>query len=42
MTAQPRKAGNFIFKFHFGNVGRFLNEAAGKGYTYKWPQVILT
>jgi hypothetical protein len=41
MTAQPRKAGNFTFKFHIGNGGRYLNEADGKGYTYKWQQVIL-
>jgi hypothetical protein len=42
MTAQPRKAGNFTFKFHIGNGGRYLNEADGKGYTYNWQQVILT
>jgi hypothetical protein len=42
MTAQPRKAGNFTFKFHIGNGGRYLNEADGKGYTYSWQQVILT
>lgn len=42
MTAQPRKAGNFTFKFHIGNGGRYLNETDGKGYTYSWQQVVLT
>jgi hypothetical protein len=42
MTAQPRSAGNFTFKFHIANGGLYLNEADGKGYTYNWQQTILT
>ena len=42
MTAQPRDAGNFTFKFHIANGGLYLNEADGKGYTYRWTQTILS
>jgi hypothetical protein len=42
MTAQPRTAGNFTFKYHIANDGRYLNEADGKGYTYSWTQTILS
>jgi hypothetical protein len=42
MTAQPRDAGNFTFKFHIANGGRYLNQADGKGYTYSWTQTILS
>jgi hypothetical protein len=42
MTAQPRNAGNFTFKFHIANGGRYLNEATGQGFTYFWQQAILT
>lgn len=38
MTAQPRNAGNFTFKFHIGNSGRYLDEADGQGYTYSRTQ----
>jgi len=42
MTAQPRNAGNFTFKYHIANGGLYLNEADGKGYTYSWTQTILS
>jgi hypothetical protein len=42
MTAQPRDAGNFTFKFHVANGGVYINEGDGKGYTYSWTQTILS
>jgi hypothetical protein len=42
MTAQPRNAGNFTFKYHIANGGLYLNEADGKGYTYSCTQTILS
>jgi membrane associated rhomboid family serine protease len=40
MTAQPRDAGNFTFKFHVGDNSLYLNEADGELYTYSWAQSI--
>jgi len=34
MTAQPRDAGSFIFKFHVGDAGLHLGEANGDVYFY--------
>jgi membrane associated rhomboid family serine protease len=42
MTAQPRDAGNFIFKFHVGDNGLHLKQANGEGYTYSWTQTIVS
>ncbi len=42
MTAQPRDAGNFTFKFHIANASLYLNKADAKGYTYSWTQTILS
>ena len=40
MTAQPRDAGSFTFKFHVGDTGLYLDEANGQGYIYSWTQTI--
>lgn len=40
MTAQPRDAGQFTFKFHVGDGLLYLPEASGDVYTYSWPQLI--
>jgi membrane associated rhomboid family serine protease len=40
MTARPRDAGNFTFKFHVGDNRLQLDEAGGEGYTYNWTQTI--
>ncbi|HEY8633874.1 MAG TPA: rhomboid family intramembrane serine protease [Candidatus Dormibacteraeota bacterium] len=40
MTAQPRDAGNFTFKFHVGDNSLYLDEANGEGYTYSWTQSV--
>jgi len=42
MTAQPRDAGNFTFKFHIGDGKLWLDEADGKGYAYSWTQAIVS
>ena len=41
MTAQPRDAGNFTFKFHIGDTRLPLKEANGQGYVYSWMQTIV-
>jgi membrane associated rhomboid family serine protease len=40
MTAQPRDAGTFNFKFHVADNGLQLKEADGKVYFYGWTQTI--
>ena len=40
MTAQPRDAGSFTFKFHVGDHSLYLDEANGQGYIYSWTQTI--
>jgi hypothetical protein len=40
MTARPKDAGNFTFKFHVGDNHLDLDEADGEGYTYSWTQTI--
>ncbi len=40
MTAQPRDAGIFTFKFHIGDTNLHLAEANGGVYTYSWTQTI--
>jgi membrane associated rhomboid family serine protease len=42
MTAQPRDAGNFTFKFHVGDNGLHLQEANGEVYWYGWTQTIVS
>jgi membrane associated rhomboid family serine protease len=42
MTAQPRDAGNFTFKFHVGDNGLHLSEANGEVYVYSWTQTIVS
>jgi membrane associated rhomboid family serine protease len=40
MTARPRDAGSFTFKFHVGDNSLYLDEANGERYTYSWTQTI--
>jgi len=40
MTAQPRDAGTFTFKFHVGDSLLYLEEANGGRYVYSWTQTI--
>jgi membrane associated rhomboid family serine protease len=42
MTALPRDAGNFTFKFHVGDNGLHLAEANGDVYVYSWTQTIVS
>ena len=41
LTAQPRDAGNFTFKFNVGDGGEPLGEADGEIYVYIWRQTIV-
>ena len=40
LTAQPRDAGRFTFKFHIGDGVLYLEQANGKLYAYIWTQTI--
>jgi len=42
ITAKPRDAGTFTFKFHVGDNGLQLREANGGVYTYGWTQTIVS
>jgi len=42
MTAQPRDAGNFTFKFHIGDNSLYLKEANGEEYSYSITQTIVS
>jgi len=42
MTAQPRDAGNFTFKFHIGDNSLYLKEANGDEYSYGITQTIVS
>ncbi len=40
LTAQPRDAGQFTFKFHVGDGDVYLPESGGKFFSYGWTQTI--
>jgi hypothetical protein len=40
ITAQPKGAGSFVFKFHVANNKAPLNEADNNLYVYSWTQTV--
>jgi hypothetical protein len=40
MTAQPKTAGDFVFKFHVGNNKTPLNQDDDNEYVYSWTQTV--
>ena len=40
LTAQPLKAGNFVFKFHLANDKKRLHQSDDNEYVYSWTQTV--
>jgi hypothetical protein len=40
LTAQPKSAGSFVFKFHVADNKQLLNQSDGSLYVYSWTQTV--
>jgi hypothetical protein len=40
LTAQPSKAGSFVFKFHLANDKKRLHQSDDNEYVYSWTQTV--
>ena len=40
ITATPKKAGSYVFKFHVTDYKQILDEVDGNQYVYSWTQTV--